>query len=62
MPPAQDIFNELLKLGDKLDTLNATSQAIKTDDDQLLNVVGTDLGEVVAAPPTPISAAVHVRE
>ncbi len=49
MPSAQDIFNELLKLGDKLDTLNATSQAIKTDDDQLLSVVGTDLGEVIAA-------------
>ncbi len=49
MPSAQDIFNELIKLGDKLDTLNATSQAIKADDDQLLNVVGTDLGELIAA-------------
>jgi hypothetical protein len=49
MPSAQDIFNELIKLGDKLDTLNATSAAIKTDDDQLLNVVGADLGEVIAA-------------
>jgi len=49
MPSAQDIFNELIKLGDKLDTLNATSAAIKTDDDQLLSVVGTDLGEVIAA-------------
>jgi hypothetical protein len=49
MPSAQDIFNELVKLGDKLDTLNATSQAIKTDDDQLLSLVGTDLGEVIAA-------------
>jgi hypothetical protein len=49
MPSAQDIFNELLKIGDKLDTLNTTSQAIKTDDDQLLNVTGTDLGELVTA-------------
>jgi translation initiation factor IF-2 len=49
MPSAQDIFNKLVELGDKLDTLNATSQAIKTDDDQLLSVVGTDLGEVIAA-------------
>jgi hypothetical protein len=45
MPSAQDIFNELIKLGDKLDTLNATSAAIKSDDDQILN----DLGEVIAA-------------
>ncbi len=49
MPSAQDIFNELLKIGGKLDELNATSQAIKTDDDQLVNVIGTDLAEVVAA-------------
>jgi hypothetical protein len=49
MPSAQDIFNKLVELGDKLDTLNATSQSIKTDDDQLLSVVSTDLGEVIAA-------------
>jgi hypothetical protein len=49
MPSAQDIFNELVKLGDKLDTLNTTSSAIKSDDDQLLNVVSTDLNEVIAA-------------
>ena len=28
MPSAQDIFNELVKLGAKLDAINATSQAI----------------------------------
>ena len=49
MPSAQDIFNKLVELGDKLDTLNATPQSIKTDDDQLLSVVSTDLGEVIAA-------------
>ena len=49
MPSAQDIFNELIKLGDKLDTLNATSAAIKNDDDQLLNVTSTDLGELITA-------------
>lgn len=47
MPSAQDIFNELIQLGDKLDTLNATTAAIKADDDQLLNVTSTDLGELV---------------
>jgi hypothetical protein len=36
MPSAQDIFNELVQLGSKLDALNATSQAIKGDDDQLV--------------------------
>ena len=49
MPSAQDIFNKLVELGDKLDTLNATSQSIKTDDDQLLNVASTDLGELITA-------------
>src|SRR5271165_6053867 len=36
MPSAQDIFNELVKLGGKLDTINATSQAILTDDNQII--------------------------
>ena len=49
MPSAQDIFNKLVELGDKLDTLNATTQSIKNDDDQLLNVTSTDLGELVTA-------------
>jgi hypothetical protein len=47
MPSAQDIFNELVKLGDKLDAINTTSQAIKTDDDQILSVLSNDLGELV---------------
>ena len=39
MPSAQDIFNELVKLGAKLDALNATSQAIQTDDDQIVQLM-----------------------
>src|SRR5208282_3127915 len=49
MPSAQDIFNELIEIGGKLDVLNATTQSIKNDDDQLLNVTSTDLGELVTA-------------
>jgi len=39
MPSAQDIFNELVKLGAKLDALNATSQAIQADDDQIVQLM-----------------------
>jgi len=39
MPSAQDIFNELVKLGAKLDAINATSQAIQADDDQIVQLM-----------------------
>jgi hypothetical protein len=39
MPSAQDIFNELVKLGAKLDAINATSQAIVSDDDQIVKLM-----------------------
>src|SRR5271166_5331076 len=39
MPSAQDIFNELVTLGAKLDALNATSQAILADDDQIVKLM-----------------------
>ncbi|MGO9402938.1 MAG: hypothetical protein ACLPVW_05640 [Terriglobales bacterium] len=38
MPSAQDIFNELVKLGDKLDAINATSLAIVNDDNELITL------------------------
>jgi hypothetical protein len=47
MPSAQDIFNKLVEIGGKLDDLNATTQAIRADDDQLVNIENTDLGELV---------------
>lgn len=47
MPSAQDIFNKLVEIGGKLDDLNATTQAIRSDDDQLVNIESTDLGELV---------------
>ena len=47
MPSAQDIFNKLVEIGGKLDDLNATPQAIRADDDQLVNIENTDLGELV---------------
>jgi len=39
MPSAQDIFNKLVELGAKLDALNATSQAILADDDQIVKLM-----------------------
>src|SRR5271165_504649 len=39
MPSAQDIFNELVQLGAKLDALNATSQAVLADDDQIVKLM-----------------------
>ena len=47
MPSAQDIFNKLVEIGGKLDDLNATTQAIRADDDQLVNIESTDLGELI---------------
>src|ERR1039457_5183736 len=47
MPSAQDIFNKLVEIGGKLDDLNATTQASRADDDQLVNIENTDLGELV---------------
>lgn len=47
MPSAQDIFNKLVEIGGKLDDLNATTQAIRADDDQLVNIESADLGELV---------------
>jgi hypothetical protein len=47
MPSATDIFNKLVEIGGKLDDLNTTTQAIRADDDQLVNIESTDLGELI---------------
>jgi hypothetical protein len=47
MPSAQDIFNKLVEIGGKLDDLNTTSQAIRSDDDQIVSLLNTDLGEMI---------------